>query len=254
MPSHTRPGPTAMFARAGVVVLFLVGALAVLVRGAYPTDAAQQLEPLRAALLRVFDSVDPAAAARAAQVARFDAPFAVHPVATALHLGAAVIWLLLTPLQLSDRVRAGQPALHRAGGRLVLVAGGVLTLSGLYFGFGRPFGGWREAVVVGLVSVWFVVASVRAVRAIRRGEVARHRRWMLRAVAVPLGVTVIRLVGLTLELVLVGSTVDAVSRFLLSIWVGWPLTIGSMELWLRHNPRTERLTSSLPQPQGARVA
>lgn len=64
MPSYTRPMPTAMLARAGVAVLFLVGALAVLVRGAYPTDAAQQLEPIRVALLRVFDSTDPAAAAQ----------------------------------------------------------------------------------------------------------------------------------------------------------------------------------------------
>jgi uncharacterized membrane protein len=254
MPSHTRSLPTALLMRAGMAVLFVVGALAVLVRGAYPADAAQQLEPLRVWLLRVFALSDPAAAQRAAQVAHFDAPFAAHPVATALHLGAALLWLLLTPFQLSDRVRAARPGLHRAGGRLVLLAGGVLALSGLYFGIGGPFAGWREAVVVSLVSVWFCTATVRAVRAIRQGDVPCHRRWMLRAFAVPLGVTVIRLVGMVLELTLVGTAVGAVTRFLLSLWVGWPLTVGAMEAWLWHTAQAEQQTTSLARPRRARVA
>ena len=254
MPDPTRVAPTARLAGAGVAVLFLVGALAVLVRTAYPTHAAQRLEPVREALLRAFDLADPAAAERAVQVARFDATFDAQPVATALHLGAAVIWLLLAPLQLSGRIRAARPILHRVGGRLVLAAGGVLTLTGLYFDLVRPFGGWREAVIVGVVSLWFCITSLRAVQAIRGGDVRRHRRWMFRALAIPLGVTVIRLLGIILELMLVGGSVDAVSRFLLSLWLGWPLTVGAIEVWLWHTGGTEQQTALPARPHGARVA
>jgi hypothetical protein len=60
---------------------------------------------------------------------------------------------------------------------------------------------------------------------------------MLRALAIPLGVAVIRLVGVTLEFALVSSSVDAVSRFVLSLLLGWPLTIAVVEAWLWHSAR-----------------
>lgn len=84
-----------------------------------------------------------------------------------------------------------------------------------------------------IVSAWYAFATVRAVLAIRNGDVARHREWMLRAIAVPLGVSVIRLAGVALELALVERGLGPELMFQLAIWSGWLSSIGALEVWIR---------------------
>jgi uncharacterized membrane protein len=216
-----------------LVLLVFLGVVAVGVRARFPADAAQTLEPTRNALLDALGMTDPRASERASDVAAFDANYAGNPFATALHIASGGVFLLLLPLQLSGRVRARRPALHRASGRVMLGAGLGMVSTALYFGLLMPYAGSREAVAIALVSVWFLYAAGRAIQAIRRREVATHREWMLRAIAVPLGVSVVRIVALALELTLLSAALGLRTVFALSIWIGWAITLAGAELWIR---------------------
>jgi hypothetical protein len=61
------------------------------------------------------------------------------------------------------------------------------------FGAFYSFGGWPEAVAAIAFGTYFGTALVLAFRAIRRGDVTRHRRWMIRAFALGLAVGTIRI-------------------------------------------------------------
>jgi hypothetical protein len=89
-----------------------------------------------------------------------------------------------------------------------------------------------------LVSAWYAFATVRAVLAIRNGDSVRHREWMLRAIAVPVGVSVVRIAGLALELALVEKGLGPELMFNLALWSGWLSSIGAIEVWIRVSRRS----------------
>lgn len=219
-----------------VAVLCVIGLAAVAGRALFPTDAITRIEPLRRASLRALGLHDPLGHRRAADVAAMDDRFAAHRLVTALHIASAAIFILLLPFQLSPRLRAGHPAIHRSTGRLMVSAGLVMLATGLYFGLLIPFGGLGESVAIAAAGVWYLIATTRAVIAIRRRDIAHHRRWMLRAAAVPLGVSVIRLVGAPVEIALVGLGLGPRVLFTITVWLGFALSILIAELWVRKSP------------------
>jgi hypothetical protein len=50
-----------------------------------------------------------------------------------------------------------------------------------------------ERLPSALAGAWFAIAAVAAIMAIGRGEVGRHREWMIRFFAIGIGVVIIRL-------------------------------------------------------------
>lgn len=73
-----------------------------------------------------------------------------------------------------------------------------------------------------------------AVVAIRRGQVARHREWMIRAFAVALGISTVRVVGTVFDVALTPAGVPPPEVFVLSLWTGWTLTLAAAEAWIRY--------------------
>jgi hypothetical protein len=86
-----------------------------------------------------------------------------------------------------------------------------------------------------------VVAAGKALVAIRRRQVARHREWMIRAFAIALAVSTVRIVGPSLDLLLTPAGFRLPEIFVLSLWTGWTITVGAAELWIRYT-RPDRLT------------
>lgn len=110
-----------------------------------------------------------------------DQPLPVR-VALYLHVGFAVLALLLSPVQLSPGVRARAPRLHRVVGRTVLAAIAVAGSAGLVI---APFtrAGVAGALGLATLAVLWVTFAAAALLAIRRRDVAAHRRWAVRAFA-----------------------------------------------------------------------
>lgn len=100
--------------------------------------------------------------------------------------------LLVGGFQFSSRLRQARPALHRWTGRVYLVA----CLTGGLGGLGLAsisFGGPPTHVGFALLAVLWLVSGAQAWFAIRRGDVAEHRRWMVRSFAMTFAAVTLRI-------------------------------------------------------------
>ncbi len=121
-----------------------------------------------------------------------DHSYALHPILAYAHILPGVVYLVGAPFQLSRSFRERHFTVHRRMGRVVLPAGIAAGIMAIIFGTMFPFGGLLEASATVVFGCYFVVALVTAFLAIKRGDVTRHRRWMIRAFAIGLAVGTIR--------------------------------------------------------------
>ena len=121
------------------------------------------------------------------------AAFRAHPVGHVPHVFASVVALTLGPFQFSSRLRASHVQLHRWCGRVYLGVGVLLGgLSGLYMSF-HAFGGGVARLGFGCLALAWLFTGLRAFLAIRRRDVASHRRWMVRNFALTFAAVMLRL-------------------------------------------------------------
>jgi uncharacterized membrane protein len=217
-----------------LIMLVALGVGSVALRWAYLADAAAQAEPVRDYFLAMVHGSTGSMAQRRIELAQFEGRYQAHLIATLAHVVPGGIFIALLPVQLSRPIRARFPALHRWTGRLLVTLAVAIGAAALFFGVGMPFGGPAEAIMIALVAAWFFTALIRAYAAIRRGDVASHREWMLRTVAVAIGVSVVRVVGVATDLTLTPAGLSAVNAFVVALWIGWPATIAVCEWWIRH--------------------
>ena len=117
-----------------------------------------------------------------------DARFAASPVPLVVHIVAAVGYALLGAFQFSARLR--RRGWHRRAGRLLVLLGLAVALSGLWMTLLYPQKeGTGDLLYVFrlLAGSGMAVSIILGLVAIRRREIARHRAWMTRAYALALG-------------------------------------------------------------------
>jgi hypothetical protein len=222
-----------------VVLLVMVGVTAAVGRGLFLPDLARRADPVRQRAMMTLQRSDPFLARRPEELARFDGRFADNPVPTLLHVLPGGLFLVLAPLQFIPRIRDRHLQLHRWSGRLLLSIGLVATLAGLYFGLRMPYGGMAEAAAIAVFGGLFGFALVRAFVSIRTGRVASHREWMIRAFAIALGISTVRIVSAVLDFAFTPAGLPPPALFALSLWVGWASTLAAAELWIRYTrPRS----------------
>jgi len=146
------------------------------------------------------------------------------------------------PLQLSRRFRTRHYAVHRRLGRVLFTSALVAGLFALVFGVPHAWGGAPEAAATVVFGCWFLVCLVLAFRAIRCHDVRHHRRWMVRAFAVGIGVGTSRIwVGIFegVEQGLSGGTAPATpdpTMFGVAFWLAFTMHVALGEWWLRRTP------------------
>lgn len=111
------------------------------------------------------------------------------PAPVVVHIVAATMYALLGAFQFSARLRRRHPAWHRRSGRILVGAGLLVAVSGLWmtlFYTGAPGGAllWAVRLLVGSVMATSIVLGFTA---IRRRDIAAHRAWMIRAYALAVG-------------------------------------------------------------------
>jgi len=121
------------------------------------------------------------------------ANFRAHAFGIYLHVFAATLALLLGPFQFWERLRRRLPRLHRIAGRIYLGVGvGLGGLAGLYMAT-FAFGGAPARLGFATLALAWLYTGLRAYRAIRGGDVATHRRWMVRNFALTLAAVTLRI-------------------------------------------------------------
>ena len=222
----------------GVILLALIGVGSAIGRGVFLDDFAARMEPQRQELMENLQRNDPHAAERAADVAWLDRRFAAHPIVTVVHLLPGAVFLLLAPLQFSARLRRRHIRIHRWSGRLIIVAAIIAAVAGMYFGILMPYAGWGEAVAIAIFGGLFLTAAGQGYVAIRRHQVARHREWMIRLVALALAISTVRILVGVLDYALTPAGFTPQQNFVLAVWAGWVSTLAAGELWIRHTRKS----------------
>jgi len=189
-------------------LLVLIGLTSAILRLVAVEDIFARMERPRALMMDALGVTDPSPAWRAAFVASADQKFSAHRTTTLLHILTGAGFLALVPLQLMRRVRTRTPKIHRVCGRVAIVLASASGLTGLFFGLKQPLAGAAEQVIISAVGVFLLAAVCLAFLHIRAGRVARHREWMLRAIAAALGIASVRIVALPLDLTLAPRGVD----------------------------------------------
>ncbi|APV52418.1 hypothetical protein BWI17_12275 [Betaproteobacteria bacterium GR16-43] len=143
--------------------------------------------------------------------------FVAHPVSTYAHIFAASVALLLGPFQFWTRLRTSRPVVHRWMGRVYLGIGVLVGgIAGLVMSF-NAFGGPIARVGFACLALMWLYTGFRAYRAIRAGDTASHRRWMVRNFALTFA-------AVTLRIWLPGSMVagiDAEVAYRTIAWLCW---------------------------------
>jgi uncharacterized membrane protein len=176
---------------------------------------------------------------------------AASPAPLVVHILAVAAYALVGAFQFSARLRRRHRSWHRGAGRVLLGAGTLVAGSGLWmtlFYSGAPGGVLLWAVRL-FVGSGMAVSLVLGFTAIRRGDVAAHRAWMIRAYALGVGAgtqTVTQGVGQA-----VFGTGDLSTG--LSISAGWMINIAVAE-WIIRRPaarRARRPHPAHPEPAPA---
>jgi uncharacterized membrane protein YozB (DUF420 family) len=153
------------------------------------------------------------------------------------HILSGAVFLLLAALQFSPALRARRPGWHRSAGRIAMLAGGLAGVSGVWLILGFPPGalatGVQAAVRAGFGAA-LAVSILLAWSAIRAGDAARHRAWMIRAVAIAsAGTSQALLIGLWLFAA--GPLTPASATLMITL--GFVLNIAVAEACLRRPAR-----------------
>jgi Predicted membrane protein (DUF2306) len=158
--------------------------------------------------------------------AALDAVFASHEALTFAHILPAMAFVLLTPFVL----------LRRTGGawaeRLFFPLGAWVGVTA-YAMSTHPVGGWVERSAVLLFNSLFLFSLARAFVAARRGEVIEKMRWMLRAVAILLGIATTRPVMGVFFATSRLTHLEPGQFFGIAFWIGFSINTIAIELWVR---------------------
>lgn len=172
----------------------------------------------------------------------FDRRYVAQPWLAYLHLTPGVLYLLLAPLQLAYRFRSRHYTFHRRLGRVLAGAAMVSGIFALIFGSLFSFGGLSEASAAVVFGLWFLTSLVLAVRAIRRDNIVDHRRWMIRAFAIGIGIGTTRIWIALFQ----AAGLDFASSFGPAFWISFSMHAVAAELWLRAFPHPPELAQTSP--------
>ena len=117
------------------------------------------------------------------------ARFVADPVPVVLHIVAATVFSLVGAFQFTAAIRRRYPRWHKVAGRVLLPAGLVVAISGLWMTVTYP---WPpgDGLVVAMERLFFggamLVSLLVGVDALRRREFKEHGDWMVRAYAIGL--------------------------------------------------------------------
>jgi uncharacterized membrane protein len=128
--------------------------------------------------------------ATGAEITPDNARFFESPVPVVLHIVSVIVYTVLGVFQFAPRFRRKRLGWHRTAGRILVPAGLVAALSGLWLTLFFPVPARDEGLVEAFRIVFGLAMTVSIVlgfRAILRRDIGAHRAWMIRGYAIGLG-------------------------------------------------------------------
>jgi uncharacterized membrane protein len=171
-----------------------------------------------------------------AEITSANARFFASPLPVVLHIVNAGVYAILGAFQFAPAFRRRRPGWHRAAGRLAVLCGLLVGLSGLWMTLFYPWPAGDGALLYVLRLLFgsaMVVSIVLGFTAIRRRDVRRHRAWMMRGYAIGLGAGT-QVLTLAVGAVILGPPGE-LSRALL-MGAAWVINLAVAEWIIRKRP------------------
>ena len=187
-----------------------------------------------AAIRRILVLLVPPTVQRAPQLAALDTAFASRKALTLFHIVPALVFVLLLPAWFSQRVR-NRGGLHRRISYALFILGAVIGITAIPLSL-RPIGGINETSAALLYDGLFLFSLTRAWVLFHGNNLALHRTWMMRAVAVLLGIATTRPV---MGIFFATSSITHLQPqqfFGTAFWIGFSVTYIAGEAYIRAHP------------------
>ena len=118
--------------------------------------------------------------------------FLITPVAISMHIAGSLVALVIGAFQLNSKLRARFLISHRWLGRTYVPAVIIGGVAGFVLALGS-FGGYITHFGFGLMAILWVSSTLIAFWHIRRGDISKHRTWMIRSYALTLAAVTLRI-------------------------------------------------------------
>lgn len=162
--------------------------------------------------------------------------FFASPLPVVIHIVSATLYAILGAFQFANSFRRRWPGWHRAAGRVVVISGLLVGLSGLWMTIFYPLPAGDGALLYAIRLVFgsaMIGSIVLGFTTIQRGQVSEHRVWMMRGYAIGLGA------GTQALTLMVGQLIfgppNEFSRAML-MGAGWVINLVVAEWVIRQRP------------------
>jgi hypothetical protein len=168
-----------------------------------------------------------------AEITEANARFFDSPIPVIAHIIGATTYLLLGALQFVPSLRRGRPSWHRIAGRILVPAGVIAGLSGMWMAvfYTRPL---IDTVVRLGFGALMVTSILLGLRAVLRKDFRTHRRWMIRGYAVGIGAGTQVFTALVWIVATGGAAPDANTSVAL-LAAGWVINLAVAEVAIRRS-------------------
>lgn len=161
------------------------------------------------------------------QLAGLDKVFASHATLTLAHTLPALLFVLTTPFLVFRKSKEnGWPDYT------LLSLGAVVGLTA-YAMSAYSVGGWVERSAVLVFNTFFLFSLFRAYLYMRHGDLLLKRRWLIRAIAILLGIAVTRPVMGIFFATSPLTHLQPSQFFGIAFWIGFSTSTAVGEFWLR---------------------
>jgi hypothetical protein len=174
------------------------------------------------------------------QMAGLDQAFAAHAGLTLAHIVPAILFVLLAPFAVFSRF-----ARLRWPERIVFPLGAIVGLTA-YAMASYSVGGWTERSGIYLFDTLFLYSLARAFQHRQRGEVELKRRWLLRSIAILLGIGTARPVMGVFFATSRLTHLTPSQFFGIAMWAGFSINLLVFELWIRSADRRSLRAGTAP--------
>ena len=168
-----------------------------------------------------------------AEITPANARFFASPLPVVLHIFSVSVYAILGAFQFVPSLRRRRHSWHRIAGRILILCGLAVALSGLWMTLFYPWPEGDGVILYGLRLLFgsaMLLAILLGVAAIRRRDFAQHGDWMLRGYAIGMGAGTQVLT--TLPWVLLFGVPDELSRAML-LGAGWVINLAVAEWIIR---------------------
>ena len=187
-----------------------------------------------AAVRRIVALTFPPTVEPAPQYAAMDATFASRKTLTLFHIVPALMFVALLTAWFSRKVRS-RARIHRRITYGLFGLGAITGVTAIGLSL-HPFGGLNESTASILYGRLFLFSLGRAAILLGRGDFVLHRTWMMRAIAVLLGIATTRpVMGIFFATARI-THLQPQQFFGTAFWIGFTITYIAGEAYIRSHP------------------